>query len=72
MVQDMLIHTDFVSIAGYWLMLDWQDVEKWAACACQILDESGMPSTLTEALVGRRFESSVVLTRQTCQPGHQP
>ncbi|OLP80506.1 hypothetical protein AK812_SmicGene39072 [Symbiodinium microadriaticum] len=25
MVQDMLIHTDFVSIAGYWLMLDWQD-----------------------------------------------
>ena len=21
----MLIHTDFVSIAGYWLMLDWQD-----------------------------------------------
>ena len=25
MVQDMLLHTDFVSIAGYWLMLDWQD-----------------------------------------------
>ncbi|CAJ1436563.1 unnamed protein product, partial [Effrenium voratum] len=25
MVQDMLLHTDFVSVAGYWLMLDWQD-----------------------------------------------
>ena len=26
MVQDMLLHTDFVSVAGYWLMLDWQEM----------------------------------------------
>lgn len=29
MVQDMLLHTDFVSVAGYWLMLDWQELMLW-------------------------------------------
>ena len=59
MVQDMLIHTDFVSIAGYWLMLDWQVrfiLECFSQASLSLLNSVLGPKQLFTVSQARKYQ----------------